>query len=74
MIRGKDGEEEGGWWSGEVKDGYGVGLWKSIMKDQISLLGCFSFVVCNGRRVVEVWTDKWCGDEPLCCPSPLYLS
>ena len=44
------------------------------MKDQISLLGCFSFVVCNGRRVVEVWIDKWCGDEPLCCPSHLYLS
>ena len=24
--RGKYGEEEGGWWSGEVRDGYGVGL------------------------------------------------
>ena len=29
------------------------------------LLGRFSFVVSNGRRV-KFWTDKWCGDEPLC--------
>ncbi|RVX19857.1 hypothetical protein CK203_005103 [Vitis vinifera] len=29
----KYGEEEGGWWFGEVRDGYGVGLWKSITKE-----------------------------------------
>ena len=51
MIRRKYGEEEGGWWFGEVRDGYGVGLWKSIMKEQNTLLGHFSFVVGNERRV-----------------------
>ena len=33
MIRGKDGEEQGGWCSQEVREGYGVGLWKEIRKD-----------------------------------------
>ena len=55
--RGKYGEEEGGWWSGEVRDGYGVGLWKSIMKERNTLLGHFSFVMGNERRV-KFWTDK----------------
>ena len=33
ISRVKYGEEEGGWWFGEVRDGYGVGLWKSITKE-----------------------------------------
>ena len=67
MIWSKCGEEEGGWWSCEVRYGYGVGFWKSIMKEQSTLLGnfFFFFVVGNGRRV-KLWMDKWCGDELLC--------
>ncbi|RVW62758.1 hypothetical protein CK203_060226 [Vitis vinifera] len=50
VIKGKYGEEECGWWSGEVRDGYRVGLWKSITKEQSTFLGHFSFMVGNGRR------------------------
>ena len=65
VIKGKYGEEECGWWSGEVRDGYRVGLWKSITKEQSTFLGHFSFMVGNGRRV-KFSTNKWCGYEPLC--------
>ena len=30
MIREKYGKEQRGWCSKEVRDGYGVGLWKAI--------------------------------------------
>ena len=33
MIRGKCGEERGGWCSWKVREGYGVGFWKAIRKD-----------------------------------------
>ncbi|RVW76760.1 hypothetical protein CK203_050518 [Vitis vinifera] len=33
VIRGKYGEEQGGWCSKEVKGGYGVGLWKAIRRE-----------------------------------------
>ena len=33
MIRGKYGEGRGGWCSREVKEAYGVGLWKGIKMD-----------------------------------------
>ena len=32
VIRGKHGEERSGWYSCEVREGYGVGLWKAIRK------------------------------------------
>ena len=32
VIRGKYGEERGGWCSCDVREGYGVGLWKAIRK------------------------------------------
>ena len=32
MIREKYGEEQRGWCSKEVRDGYGVGLWKAIRR------------------------------------------
>ena len=52
MIKGEYGEEELMWCLGEV------GLRKSIMKEQSSLLSCFSFVVGNGRRV-NSYVNKW---------------
>ena len=33
MIRGKYGEGRGGWCSREVREAYGVGLWKGIKMD-----------------------------------------
>ena len=33
VIRGKYGEEEGGWCTKEMREGFGVGLWKAIRKE-----------------------------------------
>ena len=33
VISRKFGVEEGGWCTREVREGYGVGLWKEIRKD-----------------------------------------
>ena len=62
------GEGEGGWWSYEVSDGYGVGLWKFVRKEQNTFLCSLSFVMGNGR--VKFWTDKWYRDEPWCVSFP----
>ena len=32
VINGKYGEEEEGWYSREVREGFGVGFWKAIRK------------------------------------------
>ena len=48
-----------------VCERYGVGLWKTIMKEWIYLSGRLAYQVGNGQRV-RFWMDKWCGDEPLC--------
>ena len=58
------GEEEGGWRSSKVRDGYRFGLWKAIRKDWDLLGSKVTFSVGNGRRV-RFWLDKCCGDEPL---------
>ncbi|RVW71749.1 hypothetical protein CK203_057085 [Vitis vinifera] len=52
VISGKYGDEEGGWCSHEVRDGYGVGLWKAIRKDWDLLISMVSFLVGNVRRGV----------------------
>ena len=69
MIRGKNGEEQGGWCSQEVREWYGVGLWKEIRKDWHLISSRLSFVVGNERRV-KFWKDKWCGVIPLCDSFP----
>ena len=67
VIRGKYGEEQGGWCSKEVKGGYGVGLWKAIRREWYIVSNRLSFVVGNGQRV-RFWKDRWCGHSPfLCC-------
>ena len=69
VIRGKYGEERGGWCSREVRDGYGVGPWKAIRKLGNLVSSRISFVVGNGQRV-SFWKDKWCGTTPLCKSFP----
>ncbi|RVW30368.1 hypothetical protein CK203_097914 [Vitis vinifera] len=61
----KYGEEEGGWISCEVREGYGVGLWKEIRKEGVLLFKNVSFTVGDGRRL-KFWKDIWCGNTPLC--------
>ena len=68
VIRGKYEEENGGWCSRDVREGYGVGLWKTIRKFGHLVNSRFSFVVGNGQRV-SFWKDTWCGDTPCVFPS-----
>ncbi|RVW44252.1 putative ribonuclease H protein [Vitis vinifera] len=57
--------EEGGWYTREVREGFGVGLWKEIRKEGSLLSNNIVFSMGNGRRV-RFWKDKWCGVEALC--------
>ncbi|RVW54141.1 hypothetical protein CK203_092213 [Vitis vinifera] len=50
VISSKYGEEEGGWISCEVREGYGVGLWKEIRKEGVLLFKNVSFTVGDGRK------------------------
>ena len=69
VISGKYEEEKGGWCSWDVREGYGVGLWKAIRKFGHLVNSRFSFVMGNGQRV-SFWKDTWCGDTPLCVSFP----
>ncbi|KAJ9707156.1 hypothetical protein PVL29_002241 [Vitis rotundifolia] len=64
VISRKFGEEEGGWYSREVREGFGVGLWKEIRKEGALLRNKVVFSVGNGRRV-KFWNDNWCGNFSL---------
>ena len=46
-----------------MRDGYEVGLWKTIQKDWHILGSRIAYTMGNGR--VRFWMDKWCGDELL---------
>ncbi|XP_034710620.1 uncharacterized protein LOC117933367 [Vitis riparia] len=65
IISRKYGEEGGGWISREVREGYGVGLWKEIRKEGVLMFKKVSFTVGDSRRV-KFWKDIWCGNIPLC--------
>ena len=69
VIRGKYGEDRGGWCSREVREAHGVGLWKGMRMDWELVGARISFRVGNGRRV-RFWRDRWCGDSPLCLLFP----
>ena len=58
VIGRKFGEEEGGWSTREVRNGFGVGFWKEIRKEQSLLQNKVVFFVAGGRRV-RFWKDKW---------------
>ncbi|KAJ9673050.1 hypothetical protein PVL29_026361 [Vitis rotundifolia] len=64
VIRRKYGEEIGGWRSCEIREAYGVGLWKAINKVGQLATTFFGFEVGDGRNV-SFWKDKWCGISPL---------
>ena len=69
VIRGKYGEERGGRCSWEVRDEYGVGLWKTIKNEWHLVSNRLFFAVGGGRRV-KFWKDKRCGPIPLCDSFP----
>ena len=51
MIRGKYGEDRGGWCSQEVREALGMGLWKGIRVDWELVGYKMLFIVGNGQRV-----------------------
>ncbi|RVW54967.1 Transposon TX1 uncharacterized 149 kDa protein [Vitis vinifera] len=55
VISSKYGEEEGGWISCEVREGYGVGLWKEIRKEGVLLFKNASFTVGDDAWVEDCW-------------------
>ena len=57
VIRGKYGEDRGGWCSREVREAHGVGLWKGIRMDWELVGARIYFSVGNGRRV-RFWRDR----------------
>ena len=61
----KFGEEEGGWSSRGVREGYGVGIWKEISKEGSLLLNNVSTSVGDGKRV-RFWNDIWYRNNSLC--------
>ena len=65
VIRGKYEEDRGGWCSHEVREGYTVGLWKTIRKLGHLVSTRLSFVVGNGQRI-SFRKDKWCGTSSFC--------
>ena len=69
VISRKFGEEDGGWYSKEVREGFGVGFWKDIRKEGALLQNRVGFSVGNGRRV-KFWKDNWCGNSTLCNSFP----
>ena len=69
VIKGKYGEEEGGWNSCIPREGYGMSLWRSIGKWGHVVSNEMSFVVGDGKRI-KSWSDSWCGDTPLCADFP----
>ncbi|RVW74735.1 putative ribonuclease H protein [Vitis vinifera] len=64
VIGRKFGEEQGGWYTREVREGFGVSLWKEIRKEGALLQNKVVFSVGNGRRV-KFWNDNWCGNFSL---------
>ena len=64
IIR-KYGVEEGGWYTREVREGYGVRFWKEIRKEWPLMKSNLVFSVRDDRRV-RFWEDRWCGDDILC--------
>jgi hypothetical protein len=63
-VAAKYGSSWGDWCSKEVKDSYGVSLWKSIHRGWPSFSKHLFFMVGDGSRV-RFWHDRWCGDTPL---------
>ena len=69
VICSKFGEDFGGWCSGDINGGFGVGLWKEIRKEWPQLVQNTYLALGNGRRI-SFWKDVWCGEEALSLTFP----
>ncbi|RVW56571.1 hypothetical protein CK203_086726 [Vitis vinifera] len=63
-IVGKFGEVQGGWTTREVRESYGMGLWKDIRKGWEEFFLRTRIHIGNGRRT-RFWWDMWVRDSKL---------
>lgn len=56
--------EEGGWFTKDERDAYGVGFWKDT-RNEVAVLKQFYIFPAGDCRHVLFWEDIWCGEEPL---------
>ena len=61
---GKFGEGEGGWTTREVRESYGMSLWKDIRKGWEEFSIRTRIHIGNGRST-RFWWDIWVGDSKL---------
>ena len=64
MISRKYGESVGGWNIGDIRGGYGTGLWKDIRENRYTLSQVAVFSLGDGRRL-RFWKDIRCGEVAL---------
>ena len=69
VISSKFGETLRGWHTCDIRGGYGVGLWKEIIKEWPFFLQEAAFSIGDDRKV-SFWKDVWCGGEALCSVFP----
>ena len=65
VIRIKFGEKDGGWYTSDIRGGYGTGLWKDIKKEWLIFSQNTTSYLGNGRRL-GFWKDPWCCETVLC--------
>ena len=64
MISTKYEEEAGGWFTRDIRGGYGTGLWKDISKEWLTFSQNAISSLGNGRRL-GFWKDPWCDETVL---------
>ena len=63
----------GGWSMGDIRGGYGTGLWKEIRKEWPLFFQNATFSVGHDRRI-SFWKDIWCEEELLSSTFPTLFS
>ena len=58
-------ESIGGWHTRDIRGSYGTSLWKEISKEWLFFSQNAVFVLGDGR-MINFWSNVWCGVEALC--------
>ena len=64
VISSKFGYEVYVWRSKEAQGSFGVGFWKTILKEAGWVSGNWKFRICRGNRI-RFWSGHWCGSSAL---------
>ena len=69
----KFGESIRGWHTCDLRGGYGTSLWKEIRKAWLVFFQNAVFALGDGR-MINFWSDVWCGGEALCNRFPTFFN